>query len=582
MTKFSKPAARIEFSRKGVSLSNNTEKKLIAAPIRFKAIGTRLADNTMVAQITFMNFDGERISETFNLSQFLPANRNSVVERLADRGYRWPAEKGSIEAILTALTTNLSAHRFKLVGAPGWYDDVYVMPDREYGSKDPTRRSYLIDNQTGASVASLQLGAGSLVKWKEKVANVAKKSSRLRLCISAAFAAPVLRPLGMDSFGLNLYSDTSTGKTSCLIAAASVSGLIGERGLPGWADSHAAIEQLIVGHRDGLVPLDETGDGEDKISLAQKARLLAFAIGRNRPRNLDKGYEKSSKLTTRDCRNIVLSSSERDFGSVAVTEGKPRLGGEEVRLIDVPATDADSQGIFDGRLKLKKGRSLAEQGKRLVDNIRKNAVLNQGFALRGFLRKYTKDANAVTVLNQYKRAFEKQASTLMLQNSDNRICSNFATMYAAAALAIDYGILPWAKKSTLKAINKCMKAALAARRQLSTSQSNPLSTANIAKALQAELKQLHLVKVVKGRKANLKDARRRKEADGFRVGKEIYVKPKRWSGITPANKPALIQHKILRTERGDTRTMARKISGVKGKPRYHVIDIVALDKATDK
>jgi hypothetical protein len=579
MTKHSKPALKIESSSKGVFRINGMEKTLIAAPIRFEAIGTRPNDDTKVAQISFVNFDGERISETFGLSEFLPANRNRVVERLADKGYRWPFEKGSHEAILNALMTSMPEHRFKLVGAPGWYDGVYVTPDREYGPKSSSKRSYLIDQQTGANLAPLILGPGSLKAWKKTVGKVARKSSLLRLSIAAAFAAPVLRPLGMDSFGLNLYSNTSTGKTSSLFVAASVSGLIGERGLPGWADSTPAIEQLMVGHRDGLLPLDETADGEDKIPLATKARLLAFAISRNRPRNLDKNYEKNSKLTTRDYRNIVLSSSERDFGSAAVTEGKPRLGGEEVRLIDVPATEDGSQGIFDGVLKPKNGRSPAEQGKQLVDSLRQNAVINQGFALRRFLRKYTKDTNAAATLRRYMRGFEKNAPASMLLNADNRIRSNFAVMYAAAALAIDYGILPWKKGSTRKAINKCMTAALEARRQLSDPKPNALSTASAARTLKQQLDRLVLIEVKKGAKATADDARQREQADGFRVEREIYVKPQRWNGITASNKAMLVEHKILRTERGDTTTMARKISGVKGKPRYIVIDIAALDKA---
>jgi hypothetical protein len=38
-------------------------------------------------------------------------------------------------------------------------------------------------------------------------------------------------------------------------------------------------------------------------------------------------------------------------------------------------------------------------------------------------------------------------------------------------------------------------------------------------------------------------------------------------------------HGILQSEREDTITMARKVSGVDGKPRYIVIDSVALDDA---
>jgi putative DNA primase/helicase len=565
--------SQFEFSPKGVFRKSNGGRERISGRIRYKAVGTRVADNTKVALITFENLDGEELSETFALADFLPRNRINVLEQLANKGYRWPARKGLTEAILSELTAIPPKRRFLMVGAPGWYDSIYVTPDREYGPKKSKLRSYRIDNKTGASVASLILGTDSLKGWKKNVARAAKRSSIMRLGIAAAFAAPLLRPLGMDSFGLNIFSDTSTGKSSVLFVAASVPGLIGERGLPGWADSQTAIEQLMVGHRDGLVPLDETADGEDKMGLATKARLLAFAIGRNRPRNLDKRHEKNTNLTTRDCRNIVLSSSERALGSIAVAEGHPRLGGEEVRLIDVPATDSTSQGIFDRSANL-----TIEEAKQTIENLRADAIVHQGVALHKFLRRYTKDANAVEKLKRYRRDFEKKASRVMTQTSDIRICSNFAVIYAAAALAIEYEILPWGKKSTLKAVQKCMAAALQVRLENKNPTTPETDPATVLKRVQEELENLDILAIKKGTKAL--DAERREQADGFRSGTEVLVKPDRWkSRIIAVNKTVLLKHKVLRTERADTMTVARKVSGITGKLRYIVIDMLALDEA---
>jgi uncharacterized protein (DUF927 family) len=141
-----------------------------------------------------------------------------------------------------------------------------------------------LDPDAGAHVARLTLGSGSLEDWQNTVAETAKKSSRLRLMIGAAFAAPLLRPLGMDSFALNLFGTTSTGKTGGLYAAGSVAGLFTENGLPGWSDSISALEQLAIGHRDGVLPLDDTGDGGGPLPISQKAKHLAFMFGRNRGR----------------------------------------------------------------------------------------------------------------------------------------------------------------------------------------------------------------------------------------------------------------------------------------------------------
>lgn len=217
-------------------------------------------------------------------------------------------------------------------------------------------------------------------------------------------------------------------------------------------DSDAAIEQLMVGYRDGLLPLDESGDGDAKVSLQRRARALDFAIGRNRARNLDKSFEKRSNLAARDCRNIILSTSERALGAIAEDEGVSRLGGEEVRLIDVPRLGAWLTRIFDEapwsgsmeyRLKL---------GQKTADKLRLDAVRNQDHALHKFLLRYVSDSQAVETLKRYKGAFESSVETFKLQSSDRRSAASFAAIYAAAALAVDYKILPWGKKKTRKAI----------------------------------------------------------------------------------------------------------------------------------
>jgi uncharacterized protein (DUF927 family) len=85
--------------------------------------------------------------------------------------------------------------------------------------------------------------------------------------------------LGIDSFGLNLFSDTSDGKTLVLYVAASVDGLIGPDGLPGWADSEPGMEHQSHGHRDGLMPRDETADGDrGGDTLKTKTRMVGFQV----------------------------------------------------------------------------------------------------------------------------------------------------------------------------------------------------------------------------------------------------------------------------------------------------------------
>jgi uncharacterized protein (DUF927 family) len=202
-----------------------------------------------------------------------------------------------------------------------------------------------------------------------------------------------LRKLNMDSFAINWFGLTSEGKSFLLKAAASVSGLIGPDGIPGWADTEAAFEGQAMGHRDCIMPLDETADGASKMPLEQKARMLAFIIARNRPRKFSKDYEKKHGLKNREYRIIVLSSSERALRDVAREAGDPRLAGEEVRFTDVPASEPGSQGIFDGNIKPEDGKTLSEITKALVDAAAVAAQRNQGHVLPAYLERLTKDKN---------------------------------------------------------------------------------------------------------------------------------------------------------------------------------------------
>ena len=212
---------------------------------------------------------GDYRSEFFAKSKLLPKNRHEIKNKLADLGYEWPEDEALARAILKEVANTRPKREFRMVSAPGWYDSAFVIPGQVFarGNKKP---EIYIDPKTDAHVGAFVLGEGSLKDWQELVAKPSRQSSRLRLSIAAALGAPFLRPLGLDSFGINWFSETSDGKTGLLIVAASVAGLLGPEGLPGWADFEAAIEALSRGRRDCMMPLDEVGDGEHQMRTRKK------------------------------------------------------------------------------------------------------------------------------------------------------------------------------------------------------------------------------------------------------------------------------------------------------------------------
>ena len=311
----------------------------------------------------------------------------------------------SPDAVWAAVVGTRPKKEFLSVSTPGWHGGGFVLPGKFFCS-DVTAVPVIIDPNSVEHVGAFLRGEGDLSDWQRTVGRLARKSSPLRVAISAALAAPLLRKLNMDSFGINWFGQTSEGKSFLLKAGASVAGLIGPDGLPGWADTEAAFEGQAMGHRDCMMPLDETADGEHKMPLDQKARMLAFVIARNRPRKYSKKYEKQHGLQNREYRIVVQSSSERALRDIARNAGNQRLGGEEVRFTDVPASEPGSQGIIDGNIRPADGTTLSEITKGWIEENSAAARRYQGHVLPAFLDKLTKDKNWEATVRKYMQRFE--------------------------------------------------------------------------------------------------------------------------------------------------------------------------------
>ena len=576
----------IELTRKGVFQIRTTtagpeKRKRVARSIRLQAIGRRETDQVTFAQIRFRTIYGQSRTEFFEWSLLLPRQRHEIKTRLADLGYEWPEDDRLSSAILKAVAQQRPMRRFLMVRAPGWYGPRFVLPDQVFASAGDESEIY-IDPQTDAHIGAFIQGEGSLEGWKEFVAKPSCKSSRLRLSIAAGFAAPLLRPFGLDLFGINWFSDTSDGKTLCLFVLASVGGLIGAEGLPVWADFEAAIEDQARGHRDGAMPFDELADGEHQMQLETKARMIAFLVARNRPRKLSVRYERSHNLTNREYRIILFSTSERALGQIARAAGKGRLGGEEVRFIDIPASEPGSAGIFDGKIEIALGKTLRETTKDLVEQLKSSAIKHQGYPLRAYMRKYVNDPNGLETAQKYKRHFEAKAKINYTHNAHLRIRSNFALLWAAAALAIDYEILPWKKEPTFRAIEKCMHLALGELEAGTIKRSfanKSVDARRLSKTLKEKLDQAKLLPVKLKQRVTKEQARIRQAADGFVINGEILLRPDRLKSWIPDQSQRLVlrENKIIRTEREDTSTVERKIGGIEGKPRYYAINVRALN-----
>jgi putative DNA primase/helicase len=116
------------------------------------------------------------------------------------------------------------------------------------------------------------------------------------LAICAAFAAPLLSLTQRQSFGIHLFGRAKAGKTTTLLAGASVIGLGREADLPNWGATAAAKGESARMFNDMLFPLNEVGllgGSKRKASLlpALPRQLRCYTAGsvhaRLRPRSAD-------------------------------------------------------------------------------------------------------------------------------------------------------------------------------------------------------------------------------------------------------------------------------------------------------
>lgn len=258
------------------------------------------------------------------------------------------------------------------------------------------------------------------------------------------------------------------------------------------------------------------------------------------------------------------------------------MGGNRLRPPGKRSSEPGSQGIFDGKLEPEMGKSLLETAKAIVERMLELAILNQGYVLPAFLDQLMNDKNWEATVRGYKAQFESEVKAPD-ERAIYRIRSNFAVIWAAAALAIDYKLLPWKKRGTLRAIEKCFQrcvAALASPPPIDPIKARASDTANVLRTFKEKLDQCDLRSIQQRKKASKAEATARQKADGFIIDGVTYVKNDRVDGWFPStqDRSTLRKANIFRTQRKDTPTVNKKISGIEGKPRYYAIETEVLNR----
>ena len=437
----------VKFHKEGIRVVFDDGLEMHAGdPITVTALGTGIQDDAAYTVIKFKNRNG-RWQIAAVRSSLLTAKINDFTAELTDRHYRWPNRK-YVPFVIDALAAKNPEKRIAITMVPGWHGSTYVHP-HEVIKRDGDDREYLLADNPNVRLGEY-LCRGTLEEWKTEVARYCCLSSRLRLAIGAPFAATILRKIGLDTFGFHFVGDTSSGKTLGLRVGGSVPGFNSEAGPTSWDGTSTGFEQLALGSRDNLMPLDDTDAIEgDKKMKAQFVKLSMFKLSKNQQK-LRAGHYARANSVNSDSRNIILSSGED-----ILIEGR-RVRGQDVRMIHIPACISDFQDIFDAHNASSIVGKTVEEREDFVSKLEHRTRKFQGVAQLAFLRQLINDNNADKTLARYMDEFILHAPLSQSRKVFARLRRRIAAVYAGSALAIDYKILPFRKKETLQALRKCM------------------------------------------------------------------------------------------------------------------------------
>jgi putative DNA primase/helicase len=373
----------------------------------------------------------------------IPRNGDDALQILVNEGLQL-IDLPKRKKIAEYLIKSRPGREVVCVSRTGWYEGGFVLPHGCIGRDDVLLQSgaYLRDDYTTA---------GSVDEWREQIAALAVGNSRLAFTLSAAFAAPLLSLVGMPSGGFHLKGESTDGKTTIMLAAASIYGdPVGFAHT--WRATGNAIEGIASRRNDALLCLDELGEvnGAEAGSVAY---MLANGQGKGRSQqNGELRQRKSWRL-------LFLSTGELSLEDHAAAAGQRTQAGMEVRTLQIPS-DTGKHGAFEVLHGMSGGRELA-------DALRERIQHQHGTAFRAFIEAITADMDHH--IERLKTDIKRLIGEMTPDGAGNQVgraINRFALVAAAGELATRLGVTGWPEGEAVRAVRVCLNAWLAERGHL--------------------------------------------------------------------------------------------------------------------
>lgn len=377
----------------------------------------------------------------------LAGEGKDALEQLVDMGFRPRRDRKSIEAVKDFIYYANPDKTIRCVDRIGWHKGAFVLPDTTFAPNDSEEVVFYSES----AIEHKYRQAGTLEEWKNKIGRLCSGNSRLIFAVCCAFAAPLLDLVKAESGGFHFRGLSSTGKTTALLVAGSVWGGGSQTGfLETWRATANGIEARAALHNHALLPLDEIGEVRDN-EIGSIVYALGNGGGKSRMnRNLTSRANHEFKL-------LLLSTGERSPADLIRESGRTAKGGQEVRLVDVPADAGRGFGIFE----VLHEYSSADQFARALSGAAKTiyGVPIDRF-LRGVVQAYETIADD---LRHCRDQFVKRHVPIGSSGEVFRVAAIFGLVKAAGEWATGMGITGWTNAEVISAVDRCFLAWLSAR-----------------------------------------------------------------------------------------------------------------------
>ncbi|MFJ5428230.1 DUF927 domain-containing protein [Pectobacterium actinidiae] len=238
--------------------------------------------------------------------------------------------KNSLRAILADWLQRSAVHEiWHIAHATGWQCGAYIMPDGEIIGKPD--RPVLFNGRSSAAAGYTVKGTAE--SWRHSIARLVDGNYSMMTGIAAALAAPLIGLSGSDGFGIHFYEQSSAGKTTAANVSASLYGNPDLLRLT-WYGTALGLANEAAAHNDGLMPLDEVGQGADPVSVAQAAYALFNGVGKLQ------GAKEGGNRDLKRWRTVAISTGEMDLETFIASVGRKTKAGQLVRLLNIPLSKA--------------------------------------------------------------------------------------------------------------------------------------------------------------------------------------------------------------------------------------------------